>query len=260
MTDIDSIPVLDEKAWESLARRLSALTYLTEGDRETLAGLALHEKSYGGGENIFEEGDDQNAVFLCLGGWGARYRLLPDGLRQVVDLILPGSLFGGTISPYGEYTHSAEALKDMNVALISVDALSTLSDAAPRLACALAMAMGEEGTRLSERVVSLGRRDAFERLAHFFLELRYRLGGSGAMDMEQIRVPIPQQEMADFLGLTSVHVSRTMRKMADRDLIAYDDEYVEIRDVEALAACCDFELERLQASPVPAPIRRALLG
>lgn len=259
-TDLGGVAAVEGQPWEAVAQRLSIIVDLDEDEMAQLAEVSIPARTYTPGQNVFEEGESQDAVYLCMDGWGARYRILPDGQRQVVDLILPGSLFGATSNPYGEYIHSAEALKDLSVAVINTDALRALSGSSPRVAGALAICLGEEATRLSERVVTLGRRDAFERLAHFFLEVRHRLHWRKSEDVVHVRVPIPQQEMADFLGLTSVHVSRTMRKMADQGVIAYDDEYVDILDDAALMEACDFDAERLEASLIPDPVRKALLG
>ena len=149
---------------------------------------------------------------------------------------------------------------DLDTVILPLDFLGVMAREQPRLALAFTLALSEESSRLAERVVSLGRRDAEQRLGHFFLELRHRLAPQGEADMTDVRVPVPQREVADFLGLTPVHVSRTMRRMQDEGIIDYDDEYVEIIDPDSLAVDCDFDAARLSASPIPEPIRAALLS
>lgn len=246
--------------WLAVASRLSSLLTVSDQEKTLLAGLDISDRQFPQKSIVFEEGKEQSSLYICIRGWGARYRLLPDGQRQIIDLILPGTLFGATHNGDGEHTTSAEALMDMTIADLDAQAMRSLSKQAPRLASALALCLTEESAHLSERVVSLGRRDAFERLAHFLLEVYYRQSPDDDSSRPTAHIPIPQQEMADFLGLTNVHVSRTMRKMADKGLIAYDDDDVTIRDKQALAECCDFDPARLRASPIPEPIRNALLN
>ncbi len=247
-------------AWQAVARRLAALTDLSDDETAFLEAAPIDLRQFAAGETIFTEGTRQECIFLCMAGWGAQFRMLPDGERQVVDLILPGCLFGHFASDDGIYVSAAEALIDLAAAILPTSFLGAMAREQPRLTAAFALALGEESSRLAERVVSLGRRDAEMRLGHFFLELRHQLAPAGEADRTEVRLPVPQREIADFLGLTPVHVSRTMRRMQEAGIIDYDGEFVEILDPANLAIECDFDAERLNAAQVPAAIRAALLA
>jgi CRP-like cAMP-binding protein len=252
--------LLPTSAWQAVARRLAALTDLSDDETEFLEDAPIDLRQLAAGETIFTEGTRQESIYLCMAGWGAQFRMLPDGERQIVDFVLPGCLFGHFANDDGIHVGAAEALIDLAAAVLPSSFLGTMAREHPRLAAALALALGEESSRLAERVVSLGRRGAEMRLGHFFLELRHRLAQVGEADRTEVRLPVPQREIADFLGLTPVHVSRTMRRMQDAGIIDYDGEYLEILDPANLAIECDFDAERLNAAQVPAAIRAALLA
>jgi CRP-like cAMP-binding protein len=251
---------LPTTAWQAVARRLAVLTDLSDDETEFLEDAPIDIRWFAAGETIFTEGAAQECIYLCMAGWGAQFRMLPDGERQIVDLILPGCLFGQFASDDGIHVGAAEALIDLAAAILPTSFLGATGREQPRLAAAFALALGEESSRLAERVVSLGRRDAKMRLGHFFLELRHRLAPEGEAGGTQVRLPVPQREIADFLGLTPVHVSRTMRRMQDAGIIDYDGETVEILDPINLAIECDFDADRLTASQIPLTIRTALLA
>lgn len=249
-----------EGAWREIAGRLSLIDPLSSEQQTVLKECEIPTRSFSRNEDIFVAGDRQSSLYYCRSGWGARYKVLMDGQRQIIDFVLPGSFFGSHVDDDGQHAVSAKALDNLNLAVINDRAISHIADNNLSILSRIVIALAEEDTRLRERVVSLGRRNAEQRLAHLLLDLDERLAmPNQTPGGEIIHLPIPQQEIADFLGLTSVHVSRTMRAMSNKGLIEYDGNCFAIRRPDELAEIAEFE--PVHATPVAIPdlLRRALL-
>ncbi|MDX1401756.1 MAG: Crp/Fnr family transcriptional regulator [Kiloniellales bacterium] len=252
--------VSNAEAWRVVAWRLSLVAELTQEETAFLQNCDIAVRSFSEGEDVFVEGDTQSNIYVCLEGWGARYRVLIEGQRQVVDFILPGSIFGAQVDEYGQHSISAGALNNMTLAVVSETCLRQIAKDYANVASRIAIALADESVRLLERVISLGRRDAEQRLGHLLLELNERLEAFGEAQEMTVRLPVSQKEVADFLGLTSVHVSRTLGQMRDKGLIDYDNEYVTIRKGEELAELSEYESEQVNTSAIPLQLQRVLLN
>ena len=93
----------------------------------------------------------------------------------------------------------------------------------------------------AEHLIGVGRRSALERVAHFLLELLTPLQMIGLADEHSYQMPLTQELVGDALGLSVPHVSRTLRKLREEDLVAIEGQRVVIKDVEALSRLADFE-------------------
>lgn len=250
-------PFSIDEARRALIARLSTVAKLSDAEAAFLEDCAIAPRHLARGEDVFVEGDVPSHIFLCLRGFAARYRILADGQRQIVDFVLPGTLFGSDTDEAGKRLISAEALQDLTVAVIGDSVMHGIARHQPGLAARIAIALSDENVRLLERVISLGRRDAEQRLGYLLLELNERLTSGDKYLV--VKLPVPQQEIADYLGLTSVHVSRTLNKMRDDGLVEIDDSQVTILRPDRLADLAEFDPQQLNVSTIPEPLRRALL-
>ena len=102
------------------------------------------------------------------------------------------------------------------------------------MALRIAFQLGEDERRLHNYVIGLGRANAAERMATMLLELHGRLGRAGLIQNGAYRCPMTQQEMADFLGLTLVHVNRVLRRLHGEGLATVTRGMVQIDDIDGL--------------------------
>ena len=228
-----------------LERRLAALAPLTAADRAALpaadAPLATHEL----GTELKRQGDPFAAPRLIASGWACRMRVLNDGRRQILDLLIPGDCIG---LPYGPFTaplaHWATVgltrIRTIDIEPVAA-ALRAGPAAYPGLVRGFAAMAALEQDALLERITSLGRRTATERVAHLMLELRDRLAAVGLAPAECFPCPLTQEVMADLLGLSTVHVNRTLQLLRREGLLAMRSGQVELLDPGALAAMADYE-------------------
>ena len=166
-------------------------------------------------------------------------------------VILSGDAIGllGAVTPVA--TSSVTALGDLSAVPFAPTAVVRAIARSPRLGAALFWAAAREQEILAEHLVSLGRRSARERVAHLFLELWARLRVRGLSDGNQLQVPLTQQIIADALGLSVVHVNRTLRQLAAEGLLTVKRESVSLLDLEQLLRVTGFDEDYLMHHAIP---------
>lgn len=177
---------------------------------------------------------------LLLAGWAARTRILADGRRQILELLLPGDL----IAP----TASNPALTGEAVVALTPATSCTLDPAIWAQPVFDTLRLREAALtllHLHNQITRLGRQSAYERLAHLLLELRERLAHAGFDVCQGFAMPLTQEVLGDVLGLTTVHLNRTMQQLRRDGLVHTTANGVALPDGEALAAVADYSPPRL---------------
>lgn len=181
--------------------------------------------------DIVIEGQPSDGVLTLQSGWAFRYRLLGDGRRHIIDFLVPGDL----VAPLSHMaSHFVAALTDCTVRRHASGDLTELARVNFRLAEALQRGVAREMTRLLEKTVSLGRRNAKERMASLLIEVYQRTRQAGAAGDGWFRFPVTQELLADALGLSIVHVNRTLRALREDGLVNMASGRVAVHDLEAL--------------------------
>jgi CRP/FNR family transcriptional regulator len=181
---------------------------------------------------IFMQGDEADSIYELIDGTVMLYRLMPDGRRQIVELLGPGDVFG--LAAASIHDCSAESLVAGHCLAFKRGDL----DRSPALLQRLSARMQMQLCAMHDHAVLLGRKTAMERIASFLLRCVPKRGGHACLgprsgiDDANIRLRMTRQEIADFLGLTIETVSRCLSKLRRRDAISIDrlDEIV-IHDV-----------------------------
>lgn len=230
MADHFSIPPDD-----FLAKKLSIFSELGAAEYDFLHRLQRNDRDLEAGASLLVEGEPVSYSFVLKDGWGARYKLLEDGRRQILSFILPGDIIGASGCFVQAAQQSVVTITEATVAAFKPQRLLTLSRKHPRLGAALAWSTAREESMLAERLVSLGRRSAYEAIAHLFLELSHRLRAIGLAGTKSFELPITQTDLGDALGLTVVHVNRTLKRLRKDGLIELSDGIVRILDGDKLA-------------------------
>jgi CRP-like cAMP-binding protein len=212
--------------------RLSALAELGEEDALALQAAARASYAYPALRELIGEGQRVTGPSILLGGWAGRVRLFADGRRQILGFVLPGELIG--FSPHREPLAATTiiALTDLSVAPAPAgrDALGE--------AYAVSQALAE--FYLFRQVARLGRLSAYERLIDWLLEMRDRLAISGLAKADSFPIPMTQEALADALGLTSVHVNRTLQLLRREGLIVSRGGMVCLPDPARLEELVDY--------------------
>jgi CRP-like cAMP-binding protein len=192
------------------------------------------------GATILVEGSHSAHLYTVLTGWGFRYKTLEDGRRQILNYIMPGDLVGlqGTIM--GEMQHSVEALTPVTLCVFERDKLMTLYNSHPSLAFDLTWIAAREERILDEHLLSVGRRTALERAAYLLAYLYQRAAVLGLLTQRGF-LAITQQHIADTLGLSIVHTNKTLKKLAQRGLIRWQERGCDILDGPGLSTLAGWE-------------------
>ena len=236
----------------ALSTKLELFAGLDPAAQRALADLlARPALSVARGQDLLTQGAGRRDGYVILSGWAARSKTLPDGRRQIVSLLTPGDAIGllGAVTPVA--TSSVTALGDLSAVPFAPIAVVRAIARSPRLGAALFWAAAREQEILAEHLVSLGRRSARERVAHLFLELWARLRVRGLSDGNQLQVPLTQQIIADALGLSVVHVNRTLRQLAAEGLLTVKRESVSLLDLEQLLRVTGFDEDYLMHHAIP---------
>jgi CRP-like cAMP-binding protein len=190
---------------------------------------------------LVREGDPPSHLHLLLEGWAGRYRLLPDGRRQIVNLYIPGDLCDPAwLMTTDHRTHPVVALTPLRTLRAARrDIEAEAADNAPFVATLWQETQVSAAIK-GEWIVNLGRKNALERLAHFFCEIFHRLEQAGRAGSGECEMPLTQVELADIAGLTPVHVNRVLQDMRGAGLVELHGRRLRIPDMERLARLAFF--------------------
>ena len=176
-------------------------------------------------------------------GWVARGAMLEDGRRQIVGLSLPGDVILATDSVDADM--AVWALTDASTldATLLWDAISEGADFSPRLLEAWRQFRSAERLRLARHVIRLGRLSAYERTAHLLLELYERQSRLGAVEPGVLHLPLAQDMLADILGLSAVHMNRTLQQLRRNALVDYRAGRAVLQNLTSLAQAANLSAD-----------------
>lgn len=195
-------------------------------------------------EPIFHEGDRGEHLFEVLEGVVKLYKLTPDGRCQVTGFLYPGQWLG--LEWNGDYTQSAEAVTPAKLCRYNRTRIEDLAERSPQLTRRLLALTTNELVAAQDQMLLLGRKTAAEKLCSFLLRLSQDAQERGA-DPNEIDLPMNRADIADYLGLTTETVSRTIGRLKDLDVIAFRDQrHLIVRDMDRLTELAeDEELARV---------------
>lgn len=239
-----------------LTDKLAKLVQLSAEEIAVLAELQATPRTVQRNRELVSEGRRYDELLILLDGVALRYSVLKDGRRQILNVVLPGDFIGFPGCLFETALYSITALTETAVSAVPFARLFALFEYQPRLAAAVFWLFACEAAMYAEHLVTVGRRSALERCAHFLLELLSRLQAIGRADERSFQMPLTQELIADALGLTAQHVNRTLRQLREDGLIGMHGSTIVVPDVDALAALADFDrryLSRFHLGAVLAP-------
>jgi CRP-like cAMP-binding protein len=226
-------------------RKLRRGGHLSTADEDMLSGLFSRPRLAEAGRDLALEGDERTSLFLIVSGWACHSKQLANGARQIISLLLPGDL----CQPFGifpqDMSDSLSALTSVLVASVSPRHLRAAGHSRPAIEEALWWDLQLARELQNERVVSLGRRSAIERLSHLFCELHIRLAMVGMVQGPSMEMPVRQAQLADLLGLSAVHVNRSLQELRTQGLISLRDKTLVIHDLHELMELAQFDASYL---------------
>lgn len=236
MTVINTRP-----AAHALISKLSRFVPLDEEEQGALKKLVRNAKRVQRGVDLISEGEEPGCVFFLLDGWAFRYKTTADGGRQIMAYVIPGDLCDGQIFLLAKMDHSIGLLSDALVAKVPAVEMLDLMDRYPRIERALMWATLVDGATVHEWLMNVGQRQAEQRLAHLFCELFVRMKVVKEVDEHgTFTLPVTQSELADTIGVTTVHVNRSLQRLRKAGLVALREGRLTMLDFGGLAAISGF--------------------
>ena len=227
---------------DPVLRRLHWLSPLRDADLRSLQALERLVERRPPQSVLFGDGDGAGKLVFILSGWACRCRLLPDGRRQIFSLLLPGDAVGQ--HPRPRRLWAAETIALTKLCIVEASSLMEQpcdAEVAARMLGVLNIGAELEEAMLLDQVVRLGRQTALERLAHLLLELQFRLSIAGIGDGRHFPLPLTQEALGDVLGLSIVHVNRTLQQLRREGLIELASGWITLLRPDRLAEIAHFK-------------------
>jgi CRP-like cAMP-binding protein len=224
-----------------MVRKLSSHEELSSADRAAILALPFTRRKLPAGHYIVWDGDKPQHSCLLLSGFAYRHKLAGNGGRQIVSIHMKGDLVDLQNSLLGVADHNVQMLTAGEVALIPVDAMRELAFSHPSVGMAMWYDTLVDGSIFREWVLNIGRRDARTRIAHLLCEFAMRLELAELGQQTVYELPITQEQLADAVALTSVHVNRMLMQLEHDGLIRRTKRVISILDWTELVKVADFE-------------------
>ena len=232
-----------------LVAKLRNLVPLDEDDEQAILALPHTIRRLSLAQYIVREGDVATHSCLVVSGFAMRHKIVGDGGRQIVNIHMAGDMVDLQNALLSVADHNVQALTPMTAAFIPRDALVALAFARPTVGRALWLETLVEGSIAREWIANVGRRDARTRVAHLLCEFAMRLEAVGLGAQCNYQLPMTQEQIADTVGLTPVHVNRTLKLLDAEGLTRRSKRSVTIHDWKDLAATGDFNPVYLHLRP-----------
>jgi CRP-like cAMP-binding protein len=211
-------------------------------DEQALLNLPHKIKRIGRNGYIAREGEQTTHSCLMLSGFAMRHKILGDGARQICAVHMKGDMVDLQNSFLGVADHSVQVLTDAEVAFIPRDEVKRIAFERPNVGQAMWYDTLVDASIFREWIANVGRRDAHTRIAHLFCEFSLKLKVAGLGELTDYELPMTQEQIADCVGLTPVHVNRTLKKLEAEELITRrSHRSVTIGDWNKLAQAGDFD-------------------
>jgi CRP-like cAMP-binding protein len=232
-----------------LVRKLEIHARLTDDDRKAVLALPWTMRTVDAGTYSIREGDRPEGCAVLVSGFAFRQKLTGDGARQIVALHIPGEPLDLQHLFLDVADHSVQTLTRADLAVIPRVALQKLVRESAGVAHAVLVTILVEASIFREWVLNVGRRPSRERLAHVLCEFAARLDAQGLAEEYGYELPMTQEQLADTLGLTPVHVNRTLKSLETEGLIKRDRRFIRFPDWERMRRAADFSERYLHLQP-----------
>ncbi|WP_245447241.1 Crp/Fnr family transcriptional regulator [Methylobacterium sp. 17Sr1-1] len=226
---------------DMLIRKLESISRISDEERRAIEHLPVTGRHLAAHQDIVREKDQPSQCCLLLEGWMCRYQVLSEGKRQIFSFHIPGDIPDLQSLHLKVMDHSVCTMTQATVAFIPHEALLELTAALPDIAAKLWRDTLVDGAIFRQWMTGIGRRSATEAIAHLFCEMYVKLEAVGLARDHAYRLPITQAELGDALGLSNVHVNRTLRELRRGELITLHGGKLEINNWQEIAKLCDFD-------------------
>ncbi|QXT39110.1 Crp/Fnr family transcriptional regulator [Gymnodinialimonas ceratoperidinii] len=232
-------------------RKRDVFEPLSDEEVEFMRRFKIGELKVDAGATVLMEGSNSPQLFSVLSGLGLRYKLLPNGRRQVVNFVFPGSFLGLQAGVMGEMKHSVEATSAMVLCVFNRTDLWNFFKLQPTRAYDLTWLAAMEEHFMGEALTSIGQMNAMQRMCWGLMRYATRCSDLGINDRDRYPFPFRQQDLADALGLSLVHTNKTLMKLREQGDLSLGDGVMVLHHPD--------RMKDRSLLPVGSPNRRPLI-
>lgn len=225
----------------AFVNKLRGYAPLEPTDEDLLIAACANPRIFPPDHDLIREGDAPSHVFVVLEGWACRYKILPDGGRQIIAFLMPGDFCDIHVAVLAEMDHSIATLTAARIAAIPRAQIEALIEARPNLTKAFWWTQLVDQGVLRATIVSMGRRKTSQRVAHLLCELCFRMRNIGLVAEDPFEMPFTQIVLADAVGLTPVHTNRVVRKLRAAGALDPQPGTLIVSDLSRLAQIAGFD-------------------
>ena len=216
-------------------------SFLTADDINQLSRGRCVVRKLEAGVTLFDQGSHSDGVYVLLEGWAFCYKVLEDGRRQILDLVLPGGILGFNASEFAQ--HGVEAKTECKFAVFKHQVFTSILLQSPTLCLKCANLFAHAETRAFERLSRVGRLSAVERVSGLIVELVMRLHAVSESRTSVLKLMLTQAEVADMLGLAKETVCRALMSLRRAGLVHLEGKVLDILDFDGLLEAAGDESE-----------------
>ena len=220
--------------------QLSKHGSLNAQDRAAIFALPFKVQTVPRETHVLREGDRDSPLLVLVKGFATRQKQTRDGARQLVSLDIPGDPLNLSCLFLQSADHAVLALRYAQIAIIPRHAARDLIAASPAIMQAFFRSALVDASMVREALLRQGRRDARAGVAHFLCEYLARMEARGLAGGDVFDFPLTQEQLADALGLTAIHVNRTYNRLSEEGIVIHKARRFEIIDGDALRAAGEF--------------------
>jgi len=224
-----------------LIRKLESIAPVSEQERQAIINLPLTVRDLKADQDIVRDQDRPSQCCAILEGFACRYKILPGGKRQIFSFHIPGDIPDLQSIHVEIMDHSLGTVVPSKVAFIAHETIRPFIRAHPRIGDVFWRETLIEAGIFRAWMAGLGRREAYERIAHLFCELYVKFSAIGQTNGSAFAMPLTQAELGDTLGLSTVHVNRTLQALRAKGLIRTRNGNVLVEDWEGLQRAAEFD-------------------
>ena len=238
---------------DPLIQKLESYGSLSEEEKEFLQRAPSAIRDYQAHKEIVREGDRPGESCVVVEGLAFRFKILPQGKRQILAFHVPGDFCDLHSFLLKRMDHGIAVAGRCKSAAVPHTLIQEITETYPRLTRALMWDVAIDGAIFREWMVGMGRRSAYERMAHLFCELLVRLKVVGLAENDSYELLPTQADLGDALGLSTVHVNRVLQQLRADGLIVSDGKMLTIPDFEKLKEVAGFDPAYLYGRGGPSP-------
>lgn len=222
-------------------RMLGHRDTLSANEVSLISSLPMRKRELDNGAEIVAENARPGESCMVLKGFAARSQFLRDGERQITALHVPGDFVDLHAYMLKVMDHSVLAIGGCEVGYVPHEEIRRVTEASHHLARLFWLSTVIDGAIQRTWITCLGRRSAQQHMAHLFCELFLRLEAAGVASKNCFEFPLTQLQLSDALGLSLVHVNKSLQKLRSSRLMDWKNKTVTIMDFESLAEFAEFD-------------------